>query len=104
MNCGPCDLGCPIGAKASTDVTYWPKALAAGARLITRARVREITLGPDGLADGVSFLNELGQIDICIHAAISSSHCAAQHGVDFAGGQPGLWLISGGNGSIKDDW
>ena len=27
-NCGPCDLGCPTGAKASTDVTYWPKALA----------------------------------------------------------------------------
>ena len=49
MNCGPCDLGCPTGAKASTDITYWPKALAAGARLVTRARVREITLGPDGL-------------------------------------------------------
>ena len=55
VNCGPCDLGCPIGAKASTDVTYWPKALAAGARLVTRARVREITLGPDGLADGVVY-------------------------------------------------
>src|SRR5262249_58741481 len=55
VNCGPCDLGCPIGAKASTDVTYWPKALALGARLLTRARVREITLGPDGLADGVVY-------------------------------------------------
>src|SRR5262245_42593914 len=31
VNCGPCDLGCPTGAKASTDVTYWPKALALGA-------------------------------------------------------------------------
>ena len=28
INCGPCDLGCPNGAKASTDVTYWPTALA----------------------------------------------------------------------------
>ena len=53
-NCGPCDLGCPIGAKASTDVTYWPKALALGARLVTQARVREITVGPDGRADGVA--------------------------------------------------
>ena len=37
-NCGPCDLGCPIGAKASTDVTYWPKALALGAAARRRAR------------------------------------------------------------------
>src|SRR5262249_4088671 len=39
ITCGPCDLGCPTGAKASTDITYWPKALAFGARLVTRARV-----------------------------------------------------------------
>ncbi len=25
INCGPCDLGCPTGAKASTDITYWPQ-------------------------------------------------------------------------------
>ena len=54
-NCGPCDLGCPTGAKASTDITYWPKALALGARLVTQARVREITVGPDGRADGVLY-------------------------------------------------
>jgi choline dehydrogenase-like flavoprotein len=55
INCGPCDLGCPTGAKASTDITYWPKALASGARLETRARVREITLGPDGRVDGALY-------------------------------------------------
>jgi choline dehydrogenase-like flavoprotein len=60
VNCGPCDLGCPTGAKASTDITYWPKALAAGARLVTRARVREITLGPDGLADGATYYDGEG--------------------------------------------
>jgi choline dehydrogenase-like flavoprotein len=62
VNCGPCDLGCPTGAKASTDVTYWPKAIAAGARLETRARVREITLGPDGLADGVLYHDRAGAV------------------------------------------
>ena len=62
INCGPCDLGCPTGAKASTDVTYWPKALALGARLETRARVREITLGPDGLADGVLYHDRTGRL------------------------------------------
>ena len=61
INCGPCDLGCPSGAKASTDVTYWPKALASGARLVTRARVREITLGPDGLADGAQYFDREGR-------------------------------------------
>jgi choline dehydrogenase-like flavoprotein len=27
-NCGPCDIGCSQGAKASVAITYWPKALA----------------------------------------------------------------------------
>src|SRR6266850_498450 len=62
VNCGPCDLGCPIGAKASTDVTYWPKAIAVGARLVTRARVREITLGGDGLADGAVYYDRDGRV------------------------------------------
>ncbi|MFM9841390.1 MAG: GMC family oxidoreductase [Dongiaceae bacterium] len=31
--CGPCQQGCVNRAKASTDVTYWPKAIAAGAEL-----------------------------------------------------------------------
>ena len=31
--CGPCQQGCVISAKASTDVTYWPKAIAAGVEL-----------------------------------------------------------------------
>ena len=62
INCGPCDLGCPTGAKASTDVTYWPKAIAAGATLTTRARVREITVGPDGLADGALYYDRDGRL------------------------------------------
>src|SRR5262249_21869700 len=36
-------------------------ALAAGARLVTRARVREITLGSDGLADGVVYYDQSGR-------------------------------------------
>src|SRR6202050_702466 len=41
---GTCLTGCPDRAKASTDHTHWPSALANGARLITGARVREITV------------------------------------------------------------
>src|SRR5262245_1119993 len=61
-NCGPCDVGCPVGAKASTDITYWPKALARGAVLRTGARVREITVSPDGRADGVVYHDDQGQV------------------------------------------
>jgi choline dehydrogenase-like flavoprotein len=59
-NCGPCDVGCAIGAKASTDITYWPKALARGAVLRTGARVREITVARDGRADGVVYHDDQG--------------------------------------------
>jgi choline dehydrogenase-like flavoprotein len=61
-NCGPCDIGCSQGAKASVDITYWPKALAQGAVLKTQARVREITVRPDGLADGALYYDEAGHI------------------------------------------
>ena len=36
---GTCMQGCNEGAKASTDLTHWPQALANGARLVTGARV-----------------------------------------------------------------
>jgi choline dehydrogenase-like flavoprotein len=60
VNAGPCDLGCPQGAKASTDITYWPAARRAGVRLETHARVREITLGKNGMADGVIYYDADG--------------------------------------------
>ena len=54
-NCGPCDLGCTRRSRASADVTYWPKAVAKGVRLRTHCRVREVTVGSDGLADGAIY-------------------------------------------------
>ena len=85
-NCGPCDWGCPIGAKASTDITYWPKALASGARLVTRARVREITVGSDGLADGVIYHDAEGRV----HEQKARSVVLAGNGI----GTPRLLLNS----------
>ena len=55
---GTCGQGCGEGAKASTDLTHWPQAIAAGARLITGARVREITVGADGRVTGALWLDE----------------------------------------------
>lgn len=59
-NCGPCDIGCYRRAKASSDVTYWPKALAKGAVLKTGARVREVTVNSDGLARGALYYDREG--------------------------------------------
>ena len=59
-NCGPCDLGCAIRARSSTDVTYWPLALEAGARLLDCSRVFEIETGPDGQAKGVAYFDGSG--------------------------------------------
>lgn len=46
---GFCGVGCRYGAKQSTLVTYVPRALAAGARLYSDARVEHIAVaGPGG--------------------------------------------------------
>jgi choline dehydrogenase-like flavoprotein len=60
INLGPCITGCAQGAKASTDVTYWPVAIRNGVQLKTRCRVREILLRPDGMADGVVYYDADG--------------------------------------------
>ena len=57
---GVCTSGCAEGAKASTDLTHWPRAIAAGARLITGARVNRITVGAGGLATGATWLDRDG--------------------------------------------
>jgi len=59
---GKCMFGCPIGSKASTDVTYWPKALKKGAVLRTWARVREITLDAQGKARGALYYDRQGNL------------------------------------------
>ncbi|MER6526899.1 GMC family oxidoreductase [Streptomyces sp. NPDC001508] len=58
---GTCMSGCPEGAKGSFDVAMWPAALAAGATLITEARVREVTVDKAGLATGATWIDATGQ-------------------------------------------
>ena len=56
INLGHCTPACAQGAKASTDITYWPHAIRAGVELRTNCRVREITTGEDGMATGRGLL------------------------------------------------
>jgi choline dehydrogenase-like flavoprotein len=58
---GTCMTGCPEGAKSTANITYWPHALKSGARLVTGARVREITVNEQGLADGAIYIDENGR-------------------------------------------
>jgi choline dehydrogenase-like flavoprotein len=60
INLGPCLTGCAQGAKASVDITYWPAAIRRGIELKTRCRVSQITVGPDGMADGVIYYDADG--------------------------------------------
>jgi choline dehydrogenase-like flavoprotein len=62
INLGHCTPGCAQGAKASTDITYWPHALRAGnVELRTRCRVREISLDNNGMASGVVYFDAAGE-------------------------------------------
>lgn len=57
---GACLTGCPAGAKASTDITHWPAALEAGAKLVTGARVSEVTVDAQGRASGATYIDRNG--------------------------------------------
>lgn len=56
--CGPCGVGCPRHARASTDITYWPLALEAGVTVQSMATVGSIETDRDGRARAVLWLDE----------------------------------------------
>ena len=60
INLGHCTPGCAHGAKASTDITYWPHAIRAGVELRPRCRVREITTNEHGMASGAIYYDADG--------------------------------------------
>ena len=59
---GKCMFGCAIGSKASTDVTYWRKAVRKGAIVKPWSRVREITVDKQGKARGAVYYDRQGQL------------------------------------------
>ncbi|MEA2730893.1 MAG: 2-methyl,2-propanediol dehydrogenase, partial [Acetobacteraceae bacterium] len=57
--CGIC-TGCPRGSMSKYSLSVWPKALAAGTRLVTHARVLRIEKGRDGRATGAVYVDRTG--------------------------------------------
>ncbi len=61
INLNHCGAGCAQGAKASTDVTYWPEAIRARVELRTNCRVSRIETNADGMATGVTYFDANGE-------------------------------------------
>lgn len=57
---GKCMFGCPMGAKATTDRTYWPLAIEKGAEIRTWSRVKEVTIDKNGKAKGAIYFDKDG--------------------------------------------
>ena len=69
--CGQCGRGCTVKANFSSPDVLIAPALATGKlTLMTNAMVREVTLGPDGLANGVSYIDKKTGADMRVNAHI----------------------------------
>jgi len=58
--CGPCQQGCVIDAKATVDVTYWPRAIAAGVELRPHCIAQHVVVEA-GRASGVAYRDAVGR-------------------------------------------
>jgi len=86
---GVCLKACKDHAKGTVDLTHWPVAQRHGVELITKATVRELTLGPSGLVTGAIYVDDEGA-ERHITAGVTIL-CA--NGI----GTPRLLFLSGGD-------
>ena len=69
--CGQCGRGCSVKANfSSPDVLIAPALRTGNLRLITNAMAREVTVGTDGLATGVSYVDKLTGEDRHVRARV----------------------------------
>jgi choline dehydrogenase-like flavoprotein len=69
--CGQCNRGCQVKANFSSPDVLIAPALATGRlTLLTHAMVREVTVGKDGLATGVSYVDKATGEDRQVRAKI----------------------------------
>ena len=77
--CGQCNRGCSVKANFSSPDVLIAPALATGKlTLITNAMAREVTVGPNGLATGVSYIDKNTGADEHVRARVvvlSASAC-----------------------------
>jgi choline dehydrogenase-like flavoprotein len=69
--CGQCNRGCAVNANFSSPEVLLRPALATGRlRLLTNAMAREVTVGSDGLATGVAYIDKATGEDRHVRASI----------------------------------
>ena len=69
--CGQCGRGCSVKANfSSPDVLIAPALRTGNLRLITNAMAREVTVGTDGLATGVWYVDKLTGEDRHVRARV----------------------------------
>ena len=61
INLGHCTPACAQGAKASTDITYWPHAIRAGVELRPIAACARSLTNEHGMASGVIYYDADGK-------------------------------------------
>src|SRR5579864_3200870 len=77
--CGQCGRGCTTASNFSSSQVLIPPAMATGKlTLITGAMAREIPVGPDGKATGVSYIDKATRTEKRVHAravVVAASSC-----------------------------
>jgi choline dehydrogenase-like flavoprotein len=69
--CGQCNRGCSVNANFSSPEVLLRPAIATGRlRLVTNAMAREVAVGQDGLATGVSYIDKTTGEDRHVRARI----------------------------------
>jgi choline dehydrogenase-like flavoprotein len=69
--CGQCNRGCQAKANfSSPDVLIAPALQTGKLTLLTNAMAREVTVGPNGLATGVSYINKTTGTDEHVRAKV----------------------------------
>ncbi len=113
----PCGRGCSIGAAFQSTTALIPPAMATGnLDLITDAMVREITVGKDGKATGVSFVDKASGKEMHVKARaimlgastlestrilLNSKSALHPQGLGADSGHLGRWLTDSTGGALN---
>ncbi len=69
--CSQCNRGCGVNANfSSTNVLVQPALRTGKLKLVTGAMAREITMGPDGLANGVIYIDKATRTEQRVDARV----------------------------------
>ena len=106
----PCGRGCAIRANFQSTTVLIPPALETGnLDIITDAMARTVTLGKDGRANGVTFIDKTSgkeervaaRIVILAASALESTRILLNSGIGHSSGHLGKWLTDSTGGGLS---